>query len=125
MKTFLFILLFITVAISAYLGNVISPWIVAPVLFIGTWLSFKIYDSQNPAPRNLTASEIKSFFMSKVFWAAFISLVLTVMKGLFKFEIPQDAVDSILVLDWSNILQAALATVIILLRKVDVFKYLL
>ena len=126
MKTFLLtIVLLFLIIVSAFTGaHFKSDMLGVGLAFISIFLVFKVYDAYNPAPRNLSKDEIKSFFQSKIFWAAFLNLVIVMLQGLFKFTVGEGAAEMILSLDWSMLPQALISVVIIVLRKTDLLKFL-
>lgn len=75
-------------------------------------------------PANLSSTEVKKFFQSKIFWLALISFVSVVAKGLFQVEIDIETQTEIVNLDWGNILQAIISVLLIAIRKYDLLKYI-
>lgn len=132
LKKFLLAFFFIVavMAISLYTtvilpGEPVIPTIIAlniVIAFLAVWAAFKLIDVIWPEPLKLTGAEIKAFFMSKIFWSAFLIFIIAIINGLFNLEFTQDDVGQIVNLDWGNIVQAIIAVVIIVLRKVDLFK---
>lgn len=104
------------------LNPIIKPFFLVIALALATALAFKIIDIQYPVPAALTAAEVKAFFTSKIFWGALLMFVFAVVDGLFDIGLGEDQATEIISLDWTNIAQAVISTVIIVLRKVDVFK---
>jgi hypothetical protein len=123
---FFFVLTFLFAFLGYYLGDLLGGiYIAFPFSFIGIWVTFKIYDGMYPQPANLSAGEIKAFFFSKIFWAAFLNFLFIMLRGLFHVEITPEVGKEIINLDWTNIGQAALSVLIIVLRKTDIIKKIL
>jgi uncharacterized membrane protein len=126
MKLLLFFLLLLSALAGTFATTYLNPYVGFVILFICMGASLKVYDgaTMNDRPRNLNAEDIKPFFMSKIFWAALLNLILVISQGLLNFSVDEATQEQILNLDWSLIPQALLSVVIILIRKTDVIKYL-
>lgn len=126
MKLLLFFFLLVSALAGTFATTFLNPYIGFVVLFVCMGASLKIYDgaTMNDRPRNLNASDIKPFFMSKIFWAALLNLMIVISQGLLNFTLDPATQEQILNLDWSLIPQALISVVIILIRKTDIIKHL-
>lgn len=126
MKTFVLTVVLMALIIGAsFLGAWIGNDVATPVIcFVLIFAAFKVHDGLYPQPSNLTKDEVKSFFTSKIFWAAFLNLIFVVLNGLVGWVASPDTAEMILALDWTQVPQALLSVVIIVLRKTDILKKL-
>jgi hypothetical protein len=112
---------------SVYLTTFIPNRIFATTIGMAAILfsvvgSFRLIDYLYPKPSNLSTEQVKSFFTSKTFWIGFAILIF---NGLLpNIGITAEEQSEIMGMDWSNIIQAIMATALIVIRKLDLFKNL-
>lgn len=110
--------MYFTSGLDVYIRTIIN----SAVAVIWTGVAYQLIDRYFPSPHELTLDEVKSFLTSKVFWLAFLNLLIVSVSGLFGVEFDPEVGSEIVSLDWGNIGQALISVVLLVLRKTDIFK---
>ena len=104
---------------SSYLVEDLSFWprllMVGVIMYGSIVVIFDMFKSNTPAALN--GQEVKAFFQSRIFWLAFATFIASIARGLFGVDLTAEDINTLISLDWSNIITALASAGILVLRR--------